>query len=355
MGRFPQSRWLRLVEGVLVTVILVGLFSVLVGPSRVVGELQAADPAVYALVPGLTLVWLLAWSETLLVLLQLRERGIDPWHFRVVFLGGMGVRGAAPGGSVSGAPIMGYVVSTATDVEFEESVAMASVAEFLYWLGSMIVLAAGFAAIFLQGSPSRQALYLTGVLSAVTVLGAMLAVVGMRSPSVVRGLVHALAAAARATVGRVSGRVRRALARETVDRRVDRFFAAFRRLSEHPRILAIGVGAALLGWLALVVALYLTLVALGAEATSFALLFVVPASSIGQAFSVLPGGVGGVEITQGLLLTEIAGVALGTAGTAVVLVRLGTYWFRLGVGALALFYLGIAGTVLEEDVDPEVG
>lgn len=332
----------RLVEGLVVVVVLALLFVSVSGASDLGSVLSRANPALYGLSFVGALAWLLASSETLFVLLETQHADLGWLRFRLVFLGGMGLRGLVPGGSVSGPPVLAYVVTTSTPVESEGSLAMAFVAELCYWLGSVSVAALGLVGLAFAGDGTTVPAPLVGGLAALTVLlGTMLAL-GIRNPTLVERPAHAVAFAGRSTVGRVSTRVRDALAPDAVDRRLERFFDALGHLSDDPRHLLPALGWSVLGWLCHALALYATLLALGLSVSPFVALFVVPVGGISEGLSLFPGGLGSVESSQTLLLVVLTGAGLGVVGVAVLLYRLSSYWFRIALGAVCLFYLGVS-------------
>jgi uncharacterized membrane protein YbhN (UPF0104 family) len=342
-------RWARPLGGLLVAAGLVALTVFLLTTPGLGALLTGADPGLYALAFLSVSVWLLATGQALLVLL--RAGGPVPGlGFRVGFLAGMGLRALVPGGSVSGPPLVAAGVAAATPVDGEECLATAVVAELCSWLGSAVVAGVGLLglglglAVGLQGSPGVPTPLVWG-LAGLTVLAGIVLAVGITNPTLVgrpaRAGVHLAAAAGRATAGRLSPRLEEALAPDSVDRRLTRLAGTLRTLGRHPRLLAAALAWSTLGWLVHGLALYATVLALGLPASPFVALFVVPVGGVAEGLSVLPGGLGGVESSQALLLALLSGLSVGTAGLAVLLFRLSSYWFRLLVGVACLLYLGV--------------
>jgi len=337
----------RLVEGLVVVVVLAVLATLVSGPQQVAQLLGHANPLVYSLAFLAAFAWLLAWSETLYVLLGSQHGGLHWLRFRLVFLGGMGLRDLVPGGVVIGPAVIAYVVATSTPVESEESLAMSFVAEVCYWLGSVVVAVVGLVGMVVlgQATPPRNLLAVLGVL---TLLGGLLLAVGVRRPTLVEWPAHRVAWLARATVGRFSERLREALTEDAIDERLERFFDALARLADDPRLLVPALGWSVVGWAAKALALYLTLAALGLAVSPFVPLFVVTVGGVAEGLSLFPGGLGSVESSQALLLVVLTSLTLGPAGVAVFLYRLTSYWFRLPLGAASLLYLGVREPVMAE-------
>ncbi|MFB6073872.1 MAG: YbhN family protein [Haloarculaceae archaeon] len=336
----------RLVEGVIVVVVLTAVFLTVSGPETVAQLLLRANIWVYAVSVFAVIGWILASSETLYVLLRSQQAALHWGRFRLVFLAGTGIRGLVPGGSVSGPAIMAYVVATSTPVSTEGTLAMAYVAEVCYWFGSAVVAAVGLVGVSVLEGPETVPTSLVSGLVVTTAGAGVVLALGVRKPGLVERPAHWAAFAGRVTVGRVSERVRGALQADAIDRRIERFFDSLVRLSDDPRHLLPALAWSVVGWVCHSLALYVTLRALGLAGSPFVALFVVPVSGLAEGLSLFPGGLGSVESSQAVLLTLLTDAGIGTAGVVVLLFRLSSYWFRLGAGALALFYLGIRDPLL---------
>jgi uncharacterized protein (TIRG00374 family) len=126
-----------------------------------------------------------------------------------------------------------------------------------------------------------------------------------------------------------------------VGRRAPRLFARIRTAIRDTarlftfRLFGIGLAAALLGWLAEVMAFHQLLVQLGADVTIQQAMFVFTFAMIAGTVAMLPGGLGGTEAVMLALLSAL-GVDLQVAVTATALIRLTTLWFAVGLGFLAL-------------------
>jgi glycosyltransferase 2 family protein len=120
-----------------------------------------------------------------------------------------------------------------------------------------------------------------------------------------------------------------------------RLFAALRQSAKHTArlftpgtyfaALALGLG----GWLAESIAFYWLLVALGAPVTPSEAIFVFCFSMLVGGAAMLPGGLGGTEVTM-LALLGLLDVDPETAVAAAILIRLTTLWFAVLIGFIAL-------------------
>ncbi len=106
----------------------------------------------------------------------------------------------------------------------------------------------------------------------------------------------------------------------------------------HPRVMAVAMLLAIVGWGLEGVALWTLLHGFGHQAPPFgAALFVYGSTTLLGAVSFLPGGLGVTELALGLMLTRL-GLASGAAESAAItyLIRFATLWFGVAVGLVAL-------------------
>lgn len=105
-----------------------------------------------------------------------------------------------------------------------------------------------------------------------------------------------------------------------------------------PRVMAVAMLLAIVGWGLEGVALWTLLHGFGHQAPPFgAALFVYGSTTLLGAVSFLPGGLGVTELALGLMLTRL-GLASGAAEAAAItyLIRFATLWFGVAVGLVAL-------------------
>lgn len=348
-------RWGRTAESLLVVGAFVAVLAVFVGPGRFLSDLRAVELGLYLPAFGLALVWLLAWCLTLLRLLEAEEGNIGDAYFYVVYVAGTFARGIVPGGSLSGPGVMAYVVNAYTDVRPERTLAMTTVSELCYMLASATAAVVGFAVLAATGGVSRAALAPLLAATLAGVAGVALLGLGALRPDLVRRLLRWPLIRLGRLLGRVSDRAGAALAPAAVDERIDNAFAAVRALRDTPRAALSALSYAHLGIACSAGTLYLSTLAMGLDVSPWVALFVVPVGGLARGFSLLPGGLGSVEAGMVGLLTLLTPLGAGVAGTAVLLHRLTTFWFRMLVGAACLLYLGVARSPLAAVPDPTGG
>jgi hypothetical protein len=158
------------------------------------------------------------------------------------------------------------------------------------------------------------------------------------------GAVVRAAGLLRRVLAPVSGRLARRLSREAVTDRVDRLAETLESVREEPRVLFRTLALAHLGWFCYVLALYCSLLAVGARVPFPALLFVVPVAGSVTVLS-LPGGIGVVESATAGLLAVVSAHEVGALVAATVLFRVGTYWLAVAVGGVLAAHLSVSGAL----------
>ena len=110
------------------------------------------------------------------------------------------------------------------------------------------------------------------------------------------------------------------------------------RILASPRALLLPTAISVLAWALEAIGLWVILVGLGAPAPLALASFVYATATLAGAVAMLPGGVGGAEITMISLLVALSHGAIATpaAKAGTLLCRLATLWFAVLLGALAL-------------------
>ncbi|MGE0255779.1 MAG: YbhN family protein [Alphaproteobacteria bacterium] len=126
-----------------------------------------------------------------------------------------------------------------------------------------------------------------------------------------------------------------------------RLFARLRALLRataalfRPRPLAQGLVLGVAGWFCECVALYVCAATFSADITLLQAVFVFAFANLVGGLTLVPGGIGGTEVTMVALLLA-AGLDLDAAVATTTIVRLGTLWFGIACGYVVLLS-GLAG------------
>lgn len=327
--RSPRARRLLVV---LAVCLLVGGFLVVVGPRRVAMELSGADPGWLAAAAGAAILSLLIWSEAQRVLFVAAGAEVGPGRFLVGYVAGNFAKRTVPGGRLGAPAVMAYALCRETDLPYERGLTAVTVG---YVVGFPAAIVVPIAALPLVTATETEgagpALLLAMVAIVVVMLGAGGLVAARPGPAV--RLLHALARAGRATLGRLSTRARRAMAAERVDEAVTDAGETLRVLGRSRTALALAFVLTVAGWVAGALALSAVLVALGHSAALAVAVLAVPLSTLGGVVP-LPAGLGGVDATLGTVLVAALALDPVAAGIVVLAYRLASDGVIVLVGGL---------------------
>lgn len=285
-----------LIVGAIAILLLVGLGFVF-DLDGLLSQLAGADPAVFALgLPSIVLA-VVCWGEAQRRLLTTAGASLST---RQGFLGygtGMFAKQVIPGGHTLGPGLVAYTFRSITRRSYSETLAAVTLAELLNFLVSGLLATAGLA-LLLNGetSPTLVAAR-TGLLAIGGLFVLVLAIAWFRRATITMAI-HGIAWLLRGTLGRVSRRVRDALAPEAIADGIVQFYGVFGTVVRQPRQIALAFGFTLVGWLAFVAPLYTAFRSLGVSLPLGVVLFVVPAAGIVN-FVPVPGGLGGAELALG--------------------------------------------------------
>jgi uncharacterized protein (TIRG00374 family) len=297
-----------------------------------VASLRRADTSLFlvALVVGFSslLVWAWVWHRFF------ETVGIEATVSQTVrmFLTGNFLNSITPLGQFGGEPIMAYIVSETTDVEYEKTLACVISADvvnatpfFTFTLGGILYLG-----VFgsLRGPLVEIAALSVVLLGLLSLVAYLLWSDDRNLGAILVRLIDAL----EARLGRAESLF------ESIRESVEGIEKAFQKAGNDRRFLITTAAISHLAILAQIVSLYFVFRSLGLP-TEFVPLYLIVNLSVIATLSPTPGGAGTYEAAFAGLTTLFYSVDLATAVTAAVLFRLTTYWPGIPVGALALLTL----------------
>ncbi|AXR78428.1 lysylphosphatidylglycerol synthase transmembrane domain-containing protein [Natrarchaeobaculum sulfurireducens] len=333
--------WRRAVVGLSIAVGVVALLVYGVGWDTVVDHVRAAHTGFLAaaFVVGLGMLVLrgaLVWR--LLDPVDGSARGAG---FATAYLAGYFARSALPWGRSTGTPITAYLLSTHSDSEFEDNLAVVAAAEGFNAIASLVVAAAGVALYAALGDTGSIESVSTSVAlaSGGGLLAAGLVLVVFNS-GIARTVTLDLVTRLERTIGALP---RLSRLDGVLTRRIDGFFETLEAIQASRRTLAAAFGIAVVSWVFNAAPLYVVLVALGVDVPFALVLVCAPLASFGGVVP-LPGGSGGIEVVLASLLVATVGVPVGVAAAAALLYRVTTYWTHLAIGGCVAVSLSVFGT-----------
>lgn len=316
------------------------LLLVFVGVDEFVAELTGADLGLVGVVVGMTVLWLIAWSQALRTVLAVLDVLLSPVVSFLVFAGAMFSNNITPFGQAGGEPITALLISEAADTEYETGLAGIASVDTLNFVPSvsLALIGAGiFATEVTFGRNLRIAVAAVAVLAVAVPAGLYLAWQARERAAV------ALVAALTPVVQRL-GRLIPWTSRPdaaVIERRVEGFLGAIERVAANPQALAMALGFSAIGWLFQMLGLWVAFQAIGVSVPLSAMLFIVPAGAV-AGVAPLPGGTGGIEGVLLFLLVAapLPGVTESSALAAIAIFRGSVYWVPTIVGATVVSFLG---------------
>ncbi|MGB9985782.1 lysylphosphatidylglycerol synthase transmembrane domain-containing protein [Salarchaeum japonicum] len=334
-----MRRGVRAALGIAIAVATLALLVNAVGWNEFSRGLERANKPLYALAVVASAGSLLAWAQVARRLFHTVGGRLDGVGFHTAYFSGLFGRAILPGGHVGGIGIVSYVLSRYGSGEFERPLVAISTTEFANNVASATLATFGLVFVLTVGHSSLSGVGFVAVVAIAGMLAALIAayVLVVRFDAV--GTVsHALARVVRATLGRVSSRVREATAEDRVAERVNRANDVARTLRENPRTLATALAFSHLGWALYVLPLYLCLRAVDVPVAYPTLLFIVPIAGLTAVIGT-PGGIGVVDSAITALILALTPHAAGPVVVAALLFRAADYGTTILVGGLSALYL----------------
>ncbi len=322
---------LVLAAGLLAAVLVLAVLTALVGVDNVLADLGRADLRLVAVVAGTILAWLVLWGISLRVVLAAVGARISVADAVLVHAGAAFANHVTPFGQAGGEPIAAWLLSDVSGAPFERSMAAITSFDVINVIPSLTFAVVGlmyYSAVATLGTTVRW------LAAGVVVLVVAVPVAGVtawrRRESVRAGVARVVTPPARA-VARLLPRVT-APTRESVEGRIGRFFAGLESIATDRRRVTAALALSGSGWLVQAVGLWVALRAVGVTVPPYVPLFVVPLGTIAGALPT-PGGLGGTETVQVVLLTATTAAAESAITAAVLIFSVGGFLLTTSVGA----------------------
>ncbi|WP_123538050.1 lysylphosphatidylglycerol synthase transmembrane domain-containing protein [Halosimplex salinum] len=333
------DRWATVVGFAGAAVVLAALVWV-VGIDDIVSQLRGIEVAYLFAILGVAVCWLVFWGLALRAVLGALDAPISVVMSALVFAGAVFSNNVTPFGQAGGEPVSGYLISRATDREYETGLAAIASVDAIHFVPSIAYATVGLTFVLAGAAQfGRNLVFATSALVTLAVGIPAAAYFGWQY----RYELEAAVVRAVTPIVRFLGRI---VPRKTpptpadIERRIEGFFAAIDRVAGSRSTLIEAIGFSALGWLAMCFSLWLSLFALGHTVEFSAVLLVVPMGAV-AGMTPLPGGLGGVDAVLIALLASTTPVPAAAAGAAVLVHRGATYVFPTVVGGGVAFALGV--------------
>ncbi|MFC4552164.1 MULTISPECIES: lysylphosphatidylglycerol synthase transmembrane domain-containing protein [Halorussus] len=320
----------KILVGFVVAGVLVYLLGVVAGWGRVINALEQAEYKWVAVACLSSVVGLLAWGRAWQIVLAELDVEVPYRRLSVTYLAATFANYVTPMGQAGGEPFIAYILSKDTEASYEDSLASVVTADLLNLLPFFNFAAIGLVYILLRTPMSEGVETLAQGLAVMAFGVPALVYVGWRRRKGVEKVVLSVVR----PVTNYTDRITVAGAR----RRIEEFYRSLERIAEEPRSLLHALVFSYIGWVFFAMPLYFSGLALDLPITLVLVLFIVPASTL-AGLTPLPGGMAGVEAALVILLVALAPIPKGPALAATILYRFASYFFVLGVGGLATFWV----------------
>lgn len=310
-----------------------------VGVDSILSSLAQADPTILVAVVGVAVLWLALWGMALKTVLDSLGAPV-PMHTAIlVFSAAVFSNNITPFGQAGGEPVSALLISQAADTEYENGLAAIASVDTLHFVPS-IGLAIGAFTFVAAGAVQlgRNLVFAAGALATLAVVLPVGAYLGWRyryelEAAVIRAFTPVIRG-----IGRLVPRWQPPSS-DALAERIESFFTAIDHVAGNRQTLVVATGFSTLGWLALGLALWLSLFSLGYTVPFSAVMLAIPVSMVAGIMP-LPGGSGAIETVLVGLLVPTAGISSTVALSAVLIYRGATYWLPILIGGGVTSFLG---------------
>ncbi|MCY4729249.1 flippase-like domain-containing protein [Natronomonas gomsonensis] len=329
---WPMDRGttLKLLVGFAVALVLVYLLGAVIGWDRTIERLRTADLYWVGVACVSTLLCLLAWTKTWQVVLGAAGVNVPFRKLVVTFYAATFANYITPMGQAGGEPFIAYILSRDTEANYEQSLASVVTADLLRMLPFFNVGLVGLGYLLLQSQLPEGTEQFAALLLGLAITLPVGIVLAWRYRDAVQRAVVRLFAPLATRTDRFTV--------EGVRKRIDRLYESIDLIAESPWDLLVAVAFAYVGWVLFALPLYFSGLALGLEISLLLVAFLVPVTVIAGS-TPLPGGLAAIEGSLVVLLTALLAFTADEALAVTTVYRLTSYWFVVGVGGIATFWV----------------
>ncbi|SDJ93944.1 conserved hypothetical protein [Halovenus aranensis] len=328
--------------GIILWALVAVAFATLAGVGDFVDRLSGITAPEFAVMLVAVTVGVVAMGSCLYVIA--RNLGLGGSLIETIFLNTSVslAHNLTPFGQASGVPIGAAILSKRFEGNYEESLAALSMKDIVSFAPAIVVFifGGGYLALYEQSIPDRIRPLVAAFAGFVFLLCAV-ALAVYRYPEYMRAVIRRLVAGTNRLASRLP--FVPSLSPEEVDSRITNFLDSIAQIAGNRRTLALASLFATSSFVAQGTLLWLTLAAVGVEVSVVFAIFTVQASLLASGLP-LPGGSGGVEGVQVLMLIATVGVSREAVIPAVILSRGLVFWTPIVLGSITLLVLQLQGT-----------
>jgi len=332
----------QVVAGVLFWLLVFGAFVILTGIGDFLDSLDAISSLELVQILTAVSVGVVAMGACLHVIAL--NIGLGSSWIETIFLNTSVslAHNLTPLGQAGGVPVGAVILSKRFDGNYEECLAALSIKDVVSFVPSILVFTVGgsYFLLFGESIPDEiRPIFGAFALFVVVVVGAVLAI--NRYPSFMRTVLQYLVGA----VNRLASRLPwiPSLDPSEINERVSNFADSIADIASDRKTVTVASAFATTSFLAQGTLLWLTLNAVDVSVPLGLAIFIVPVSLLASGLP-LPGGSGGVEGVQILMILATTDAVRDPTITAVVLSRGLVFWTPIVLGSVTLLGLQLQGT-----------
>lgn len=324
----------KAIFGVLMWLLIFGGFVALTGINEFFSTLAQISPAEMTVILLPIVASVLLMGSTLYII----TRDLDlevPWVEAIFLNTSVSLaHNLTPFGQAGGAPVGAVVLADRSGKAYEKCLAAISVKDMISFVPTLVIfLVAGpYLMVYDESLPPRLR-PMFGIFAVLVVIAIAIVLGIRRYPAVMKRYLKRFATSVNRTVGRLP-RVP-SISTEEVEQRVDNFSTSIGEVATNRTTVLLASTMTTMAFVAQGTLLWLALGAVGIDIPIILAIFIVPVSLFASGLP-LPGGSGGVEAIQIIIIGGLAAAATGPTTVAVVLSRGLVYWTPIVLGSISL-------------------
>jgi len=320
--------------GILIWLLIFGGFVALTGIDEFVSTATEITAAEMVPIVGAIVVSVLSMGTMLYLITRDLDLGVG-WVEAIFLNAGVSLaHNLTPFGQAGGAPVGAAVLADRSKKPYEQCLAAISMKDMLSFVPTLVIfLVCGpYLMVYDQSLPAwiRPAF---GVFALLVVVAIAIVAAIREYPETTKDYLARLATGVNHTIGRLP--YVPTVPKEEVERRVDNFSASIGEVATNRTTVVLASALATTAFVAQGTLLWLALQAVGIDIPLVLAIFVVPVSLFASGLP-LPGGSGGVEALQIIIIGGLTVAPAGPTTVAVVLSRGLVYWTPIVLGSLSL-------------------
>ncbi|MFC7071625.1 YbhN family protein [Halovenus rubra] len=327
--------------GILIWALVVGAFVTLTGVDDFINRLDAISAPDFGLMLVAVSIGVISMGACLYVIA--RSLGIGASLIETIFLNTSVslAHNLTPFGQAGGAPVGAVILSQRFTGSYEESLAAISMKDIVSFAPAIFVftVGGGYLAVYEQ-SISSQIRPLVAAFALFVVFICVVALAVYRYPDFMRGIIRRLVIGGNRLAAYVP--ILPSLEPADIDARITNFLDSIAEVAGSKKTMVLASVLATSSFVAQGCLLWITLAAIGVDISIPLAIFTVQISLLASGLP-LPGGSGGVEAVQALMLVATAGVTKDAVLPAVILSRGLVFWTPIVVGSMTLVVLQLQG------------